>query len=144
MAGLVAGTLATGAQMLLWVATGDDVLRLLLRDARLTAALVLGRPALSPSAGVDIRVLLAATGVHFGLSVFYAALLLPVAKRLTSTASLLAGAFFGALLYYLNLYGLTAIFTWFTEARGWITLAVHVVFGFSVMLVYRLDPLARR
>ena len=82
--------------------------------------------------------LLAATGVHLGLSVFYAALLLPVAKRLTSTASLLAGAFLGALLYFFNLYGLTSIFTWFTEARGEITLAVHVVFGFSVMLVYRL------
>jgi hypothetical protein len=136
--GLIAGTLATVTQFLLWVAAGEDASGLLLRDTRLTAALVLGRPALSPAAGVDIRVLLAATVVHFSLSVVYAALLLPIAKRLTSTASMLAGAFFGALLYFFNLHALTAIFTWFAEARGGITLAVHVVFGLSVMIVYRL------
>ena len=138
MAGMVAGTLATVTQMLFWVATGENASGLLLRDTRLTAALVLGRPALSPTAGVDIRVLLAATGVHYGLSMVYAALLLPVAKRLTSTASMLAGAFFGALIYFFNLHALTVIFTWFAEARGGITFAVHVVFGLSVMIIYRL------
>lgn len=139
VAGLVAGTLATVTQMLLWVATGEDASGLFLRDTRLTAALLLGRPVLLPTAGVDIRVLLAATGVHYSLSVVYAALLLPLAKRLTSTASMLAGAFFGALLYFFNLYALTSIFTWFAEARGSITLAVHVVFGLSVMIILWLN-----
>src|SRR5688572_19275160 len=103
-AGLVAGTLATVTQMLLWAVTGEDAWELLLRDSRLTAALVLGRPALSPSAGVDIRALTAAAVVHFSLSIIYAALLLPVTKRLPPTAAMLAGALFGALLYLLNLY----------------------------------------
>ena len=40
-AGLVAGTLATVTQMLLWAVTGEDAWELLLRDSRLTAALVL-------------------------------------------------------------------------------------------------------
>ena len=139
MAGLVAGTVATVVQMLLWAATGEDAWELLLRDSRLTAALIQGRSALSPSGGADFRVLLAATGVHFGLSAFFAALLLPVAKRLTSTASALAGAFFGALLYYFNLYVLTAIFPWFTEARGGTTLIAHVVFGLSLGITYGLS-----
>lgn len=138
VAGLVAGTLATVTQMLLWVAMGEDASGHLLRDTRLTAALVLGSPALSPTAGVDICALLAATGVHYSLSMIYAALLLPVAKLLTSTASMLAGALFGALLYFFNLHALTVIFTWFAEARGGITLVVHVVFGLSVMIIYRL------
>jgi hypothetical protein len=140
VAGLVAGTLATVTQMLLWAATGEDAWELLLRDSRLTAALVLGRPALSPSAGVEVRALMAAAGVHFSLSIIYAALLLPVTNRLPPTASMLAGALFGALLYLLNLYALTAIFPWFAEARGGITLAAHIVFGLSVINTYRLIP----
>jgi hypothetical protein len=137
LAGTVAGTLATLAQLLLWVATGEDAWTLLLRDARLTAALVLGESALSPRAGFDAEIMLAATGIHLALSVIYAALLLPVATRLAPVPSLLAGAGFGALLYFVNLYGFAVIFPWFAEARGGITLAVHPVFGMAVMLSYK-------
>ena len=137
LAAIVAGTLSTLAQVLLWIAVGEDAWTLLLRDARLTASLVLGEAAPSPSAGFDARILLAATGIHFALSIIYAALLLPVAKRLAFLPSLLAGAGFGALLYFVNLYGFTSIFPWFTQARGGITLAVHLVFGIVVMLTYR-------
>ena len=137
LAAIVAGTLSTLAQVLLWIAVGEDAWTLLLRDARLTAALVLGEAAPSPSAGFDARILLAATGIHFALSIIYAALLLPVAKRLAFLPSLLAGAGFGALLYFVNLYGFTFIFPWFTQARGGITLAAHLVFGMVVMLTYR-------
>ena len=137
LAAIVAGTLSTLAQVLLWTAVGEDAWTLLLRDARLTAALVLGEAAPSPSAGFDARIMLAATGIHFALSIIYAALLLPVAKRLAFLPSLLAGAGFGALLYFVNLYGFTSIYPWFTQARGGITLAVHLVFGMVVMLTYR-------
>ena len=137
LAGIVAGTLATLVQMLLWIAVGEDAWTLLLRDARLTAALVPGESALSPSAGFDAGIMLVATGIHFALSVIYAALLLPVAKRLAIVPSLLSGAGFGALLYFVNLHGLTVIFPWFIEARGGVTLAVHLVFGMAVMLTYR-------
>jgi hypothetical protein len=137
LAGIVAGTLATLAQLLLWVAAGDNAWTLLLRDARLTAALVLGKSALWPPAGFDAGILLAATGIHLALSVIYAALLLPVATRLAPVPSLLAGAGFGALLYFVNLYGFAVIFPWFAEARGGITLAVHPVFGMAVMLTYK-------
>ena len=136
MAGVVAGTLATLAQVLLWIATGQDARILLVRDSRLTAALVLGEPVLLPAGGFDSRILLAATAVHFSLSVLYAAVLLPAAKRLAPVPSLLAGAGFGALLYVLNLYGSTIVFPWFTVARGGITLMAHLVFGMVVMLTY--------
>ena len=136
-AGVVAGTLATVVQVLLWSAAGEDVRELLIRDSRLTAALILGSRALSPPAGLDIRLVLAATGVHFCLSVLYAGVLLPVARRLKSATSVLAGALFGMLLYGLNLYGFASIFPWFAEARGEITMAAHVVFGVAVMVVLR-------
>ena len=136
VAGIVAGTLATLAQMLLRMAAGEDVWTLLLRDSWLTAALVLGDPALLPMGGFDIRIMLTATAVHFSLSVLYAAVLLPLAKQLTLLPSLSAGAAFGALLYFFNLYGLTIVFPWFTVARGGITLVAHLIFGMAVMLGY--------
>jgi hypothetical protein len=136
VAGIVAGTFATLAQVLLWIATGQDAWMLLLRDSRLTAALVQGEPALSPLGGLDVQVLLAATAVHFSLSVLYAAVLLPAAKRLAPVPSLSAGAGFGALLYFFNLHGLTIVLPWFTVARGGITLMAHLVFGTVVMLTY--------
>jgi hypothetical protein len=136
VAGVVAGTLATLAQLILWFAAGEDAVSLLWRDARLTAALALGTKALLET-DPDPAIFGAATGVHFLLSVVYAALLLPVARRLAPVPALLAGAVLGGLLYCLNLYGFTSIFAWFAEARGGITLAVHAVFGIVVMATYR-------
>ena len=43
----------------------------------------------------------------------------------------------------LNLYGFTAIFPWFAEARGGITLTVHAVFGMTIMLMYRYSGILR-
>ncbi len=46
LAGFVAGTLATAVQMLLWWLSATPVLESLLRDARLTAAIAMGRAVL--------------------------------------------------------------------------------------------------
>jgi hypothetical protein len=135
-AGIVAGVVATLVQVLLWLVFTDDSMALLLRDARLTAALVLGQGVLPPL-GFDAGIMLTATLIHFALSIIYAALLAPLAARLTLIPSLLAGAGFGGALYVVNLYGFTAIFPWFAQARGWITLVAHLGFGLSVMAVYR-------
>jgi hypothetical protein len=48
-----------------------------------------------------------------------------------------AGVGFGVTLYIVNLYGFTAIFPRFAQARGWITLIVHAVFGVTAISVYR-------
>ena len=143
-AGLVAGTIATAVQLLLWDAAGADAMALLWRDSRLTAALVLGTHVLTPSSGDDGAVLLAATVIHVGLSVLFAALLFPFADRWSSAVAMLAGAAFGALLYVLNLHVLTGLFPWFTVARGAIALAAHLAFGISAMFVLGMRlPVAR-
>ena len=51
--------------------------------------------------------------------------------------SVLLGIVFGVALYIVNLYGFTAIFPWFAQARGWIALIAHGVFGVMVTSVYR-------
>ncbi len=136
-AGAIAGTLATLIQVLLWLIFTDDFPAILFRDARLTAALVLGGSVLPPPATFDASIMLAATLVHFALSIVYAALLAPLAVRLGGVSALLAGAVFGFALYVVNLYGFTAVFPWFAQARGWIALIAHEVFGVAGISVYR-------
>lgn len=136
-AGVIAGTLATLAQVLLWLVFTDDFPTILFRDARLTAALVLGGSVLPPPATFDAGIMLAATFVHFALSIAYAALLAPLAARFAGIPALVAGATVGVALYIVNLYGFTAIFPWFAQARSWITLIAHEVFGGVSISVYR-------
>lgn len=144
LAGVSAGILSTLAQWLAWLLAGADAWGLLWRDARLTAALVLGLSVLPPPATFDAGILLVASGVHFLLSILYAALLWPL-RRTSTPASLLVGVLFGGALYLVNLYGFTVIFPWFVHARGGATLAAHLVFGLAVMLTYcRLGVQARR
>jgi hypothetical protein len=137
LAGVIAGTLATLLQILLWLVFTDDFPAILYRDARLTAAMVLGYSVLPPPATFDVGIMLIAALIHFMLSIIYAVLLTPLATRLNTVLALLAGVGFGIVLYIVNLYGFTAIFPWFAQARGWITLIVHAVFGVTAITVYR-------
>ena len=137
LAGVMAGIVSTLIQMLLWLIFTDDFPAILYRDARLTAAMVLGGSVLPPPATFDVVVMLTATLIHFMLSIVYAALLASVAMRIDGVPALLAGVGFGVALYIVNLYGFTAIFPWFTQARGWIALIAHGVFGVTVILVYQ-------
>ncbi len=136
-AGVIAGTVATLIQVLLWLVFTDDFPAILFRDARLTAALVLDDSVLPPPATFDVGIMLVATFIHFALSIAYATLLAPLAVRLGGASALLAGAVFGVALYIVNLYGFTVVFPWFAQARGWIALVAHGVFGVMAILVYR-------
>ncbi len=136
-AGVIAGTFATLIQVLLWLAFTDDFPSILFRDARLTAALILGGSVLPPPATFDVGVMLVATLIHFILSIAYTAVLAALAARLAAVTALLAGIGFGIALYLLNLYGFTLIFPWFAQARGWIALLAHGVFGITAISAYR-------
>jgi hypothetical protein len=72
VAGVVAGSLATVVQMLIWRLSATPVLETLLRDAQLTAAIVMGRAVLTSVPAGRWDVLLIATFIHFSLSVVYA------------------------------------------------------------------------
>lgn len=136
-AGIAAGTVATAVQVLLWLALSAGFPGVLFRDARLTAALVLGRQVLPPPATFDTAVWVAATLIHFTLSIAYAALIGPLAQRLAGARLLVSGAVLGIALYVVNLYGFAALFPWFAQARGWIAAAAHVAFGVTAVAAYR-------
>ena len=136
-AGIAAGILATGVQVALWWAFTDALPEMLFRDARLAAAIVMGRGVLPPPATFDWSVMLVATLVHFALSVVYGLILAPRLACLDMLQSLLAGAVFGLVLYGVNMYGFTAVFPWFIASRDWITGLTHIAFGVSLAATYK-------
>jgi len=139
-AGIVAGVVATVAQIILWWAFTDDLPSILYRDARLTAAIVMGPAVLPPPSTFDLAVMIVATVIHTGLSVAYSLILVFAIRRRPIRGALLAGLVFGLILYVVNMYGMTGMFPWFSEVRDWITVAAHVVFGISVAAVYKILP----
>ncbi len=136
-AGVAAAVVSTLIQILLWLFFTDDFPAILYRDARLTAAIVLGGTVLPPPATFDAGSMLTATLIHFLLSITYAALLILPAGRLGAIPAYAAGVGFGVALYVVNLYCFTAIFPWFAQTRGLITLIAHAVFGLTAISVCR-------
>jgi hypothetical protein len=139
-AGIIAGVVATVAQIVLWWAFTDDLPIVLLRDARLTAAVVIGPEVLPPPSTFDLKVMTVASIIHFGLSVAYSLTLALAIRRLRMKLALLFGLVFGLILYVVNMYGITEIFPWFSAARDWITVVAHVVFGICAAAACKLLP----
>ena len=96
------------------------------------------QPFYHPPSTFDLKVMIVATVIHTGLSVAYSLILVFVIRRLPMTGALLAGLVFGAILYVINMYGMTAIFPWFSAVRDWITIVAHLVFGTCVAAVYKM------
>jgi hypothetical protein len=136
-AGLGAGVIATAAQLVLWWLAAMPVLETLFRDARLTAAMVLGSSVLPPSAA-QWDVLLVATLIHFALSFGYALAPSHFVSQLRTGSALWMGAFYGLIIYVVNMYGFTLLFPWFAVVRDWITITVHIVFGVALVAGCRL------
>lgn len=139
-AGIIAGTIATMAQLLLWWQTSVPLPDVLYRDTRLAAAMVLPHDVIALNQLFQppgLAVWLAATLIHFALSVIYAAIFITLVRRLRLGGGWLlpAGAGFGLALYLVNMYGFTYLMPWFVLVRDWITIAAHAVFGLSLALV---------
>jgi hypothetical protein len=141
LAGIAAGVIATLVQIVLWWAASEPLPVMLFRDARLTAAIVIGRQVLPQPATFDWSIVLLATLVHFSLSIAYGLTLSVIISRLSTSLSLLVGAAFGLFLYAINMYGFTFAFPWFAAVRDWITAATHVVFGVVAAVVYKIQLL---
>lgn len=132
-AGIGAGVIATVAQLVLWWLNQIPVLETLFRDARLTAALLMGPGVLPPPSTAQWDILLVATMIHFALSITYALIPALLLTRLPAVPALIAGAFYGLAIYGVNLYGFTVLFPWFSVARDWVTLITHLVFGVTLV-----------
>jgi len=135
LAGIASGVVSTLVQMMLWVLFTHAFPAILFRDARLAAAIVLGRSALQPAGAFDSQIIVVATVVHFVLSIAFSAALAAFVGRRPMPQALAVGAAFGVALYALNLHFMTFIFPWFEVSRGAITLAAHLAFGMTAAAV---------
>ena len=106
---------------------------------RMIAAIAMGRDALqaAPSApGVVVVALV----THLVLSILFAVILAAIMApfRLGASVGLasLVGVVFGVLLYVINFHGMTYLFPWFADARGWATFLNHVLFGLVAADMY--------
>jgi hypothetical protein len=145
VAGICAGVIATAVQLILWWIAHYPLPETLYRDARLTAAMVMGPDVLPPPATFELDIMLVATVLHFALSIIYGFVFVHVmrvlalnvgASLLGRAAGILAGLPFGLLLYVVNMYGFTFLFPWFSLVRDWITVVAHLVFGLVLARTY--------
>jgi hypothetical protein len=97
----------------------------------------MGRGVLPPPATFDGRVMLAATLVHFALSIGYGLILSPLIARRRMPASILAGVVFGLCLYLVNMYGFAVVFPWFRDSRDGIAVVAHATSGLVAAGAYR-------
>lgn len=106
---------------------------------RMMAAIVMGKGALPPPASFDMMIMVVAMMVHFVLSIVLGIVFAMLVGRraMSSAAFVAAGALFGAVVYFVNFYGMTALFPWFAMARNLNSLIAHLVFGAVLALAYR-------
>jgi hypothetical protein len=92
---------------------------------------------LPPPATFDLAVMAVATAVHVALSLAYTAAVAVLVAGRPMTSAVAIGAAFGVVLYLVNMHGITAVYPWFAQARGWITVVAHVAFGVSAAAAWR-------
>ena len=111
---------------------------------RMIAAILMGQEVLPPPDTFDAVIVMVAMVIHFPLSILYAFILAWIVSRweLGLTAAIIAGIVFGLVIYVVGFYGFTALFPWFADARGWIAILAHAMFGLVLGAVYQ--PLAMR
>jgi hypothetical protein len=128
-AGLVAAAIALILLQVFAIAIYDESPW---RLARMMAALVRGPGALEPDDEFDALLVAIGTLLHFALALLYAFALARLVADAPRRHATLIGLAFGAALYFVNLYGFTALFPWFTPLRTIDTLMVHMLFGVTV------------
>lgn len=105
---------------------------------RMIAAMVMGQGVLPPPASFDLGIVLVAMIVHFALSAIYGIILVAFIRNVTKGSALLIGAIFGLALYLINFYLFTEwLFPWFENARNWVSIVSHIVFGAAAGVIYK-------
>lgn len=131
LAGVVAGIVFMMLQMILvMVVNGQSPWG----PPRMIAAMVMGKavlPMIGQPVGFDFGTMMVAMMIHFILSIVLGIVLGFIISHfgLGLTVSIIGGAIFGIVIYFINFYGFTAVFPWFAMGRGAVTLFDHATFG---------------
>lgn len=104
---------------------------------RMIAAMILGRDVLPPPASFALGIVMIGMIIHFLLSWVYAFLFAWAFGGLKTGTAILVGAALGLAIYLVNFYGLTAIWPWFSNARTWVSIFAHLMFGVVLAWSYK-------
>lgn len=103
------------------------------------AAIVLGTDVLR-SADFSVGIVGVALIIHYALGIAFglvlASIIAPFRFDSSIGMAMLVGAVFGLLLYLINFYVLTSVFSWFADMRGWATLIANLIFGMALAVMY--------
>ncbi|WP_029044300.1 hypothetical protein [Cupriavidus sp. WS] len=106
---------------------------------RMIAAIVMGPDVLQTSL-FSVGTVAVALVIHFVLGavlgMILAVIIAPFHFDSSAGMVLLTGAVFGLAVYLIDFYGMTRFFSWFADARGWHTLAGHLIFGMTAAIAY--------
>jgi len=134
LSGLAGGVVFLILDMLAMMISGGSIAQ----PFRMIAAIVMGSDMLDISFNANI--VLAAAVVHFALAVAMGLILSLIIAPFHFDSSMgmasAVGAIFGILVYLINFYGMTQFFPWFAEARNWMTVVAHIVFGIVLADAY--------
>jgi uncharacterized membrane protein YagU involved in acid resistance len=135
-AGIIAGIVFMTLEMVLAATVGGGSAW---GPPQMIAAIALGKGVLPPPATFDLTILMVAMAIHFIVAIILAIVfaLIADAARWSLMTCAIAGLVFGIVLYFINFYGMTAIFPWFAMARGMIAIFAHAMFGLVLGYVYR-------
>lgn len=136
VSGTIAATVLICAAMGVIVANGGS----LWGAIRMVAAIAIGDSVFVEPASHDIAVLVVALIVHLALAIGFSLVLAAVIEVCNFHSNLLmtliVGTVFGAFLYLVNFYAMTAVFAWFVDARTWINCSLHILYGLVTGLSY--------
>ena len=104
---------------------------------RMIGAILLGKSVVPPPATFDFGIMMAAVAAHIPLSVIYAIITAWIIRRTSYGLALLLGAVGGLLIYLINFYAFTALFPWFANARNWVQIVIHIIFGIAVVWSFK-------
>ena len=133
-AGLIAGLVFLIAEMgLVWLVNGQSPWG----PPRMIVAMVMGRDVLPPPATFELTMFAVAGLIHFALAVVYGLIAVLLMRRLSTGLAMLIGLLFGVAIYYVSFYPIAdAMFPWFADARGGVSLFSHALFGAVLGLGY--------
>lgn len=125
LSGLIAGLVFLIVEMVLVPVIGGSAWATM----RMMAGIVMGAEVLTPLETFDPGVFVVAMLVHFFLAVGYAGVLGLIVRGHRLKVAVVIGAGYGVGLYLINYYVLAGVFPWFAEARHWVRLVSHPLFG---------------
>lgn len=135
-AGIIAGIVFMMLEIVLAATVGGGSLW---GPPRMIAAIAMGKGVLPPPASFDLTVFIVAMVIHFIVAIIFAFIfaLVADAARWSLMTCAITGLLFGIVIYFVNFYGMTAVFPWFAMSRGMITLFAHAMFGLVLGYAYR-------